>query len=62
MKSPITGKEMSVSQERRDMIYRTEKFKETNAGDIAEISHKEPAWKDNIDEKKSFLSIMLLIW
>ncbi|MCL6103479.1 MAG: Panacea domain-containing protein [Bacteroidetes bacterium] len=32
--------------------YIAEKFKEMSATDIAEISHKEPAWKDNIDGKK----------
>lgn len=41
----------SVS-ELNSLKYIAEKFKETNAGDIAEISHKEPAWKDNIDGKQ----------
>lgn len=27
-------------------------FKETSASDIVEISHREPAWKDNIEDKK----------
>ena len=34
------------------MEYIAEKFKKTSASDIAEISHKEPAWKENIDGKR----------
>jgi len=30
----------------------SEHFKDTTAGEIAEISHLEPAWKENIDGKK----------
>ncbi len=28
------------------------RFKDTTAGEIAEISHREPAWKENIDNKR----------
>ncbi len=30
----------------------SERFKNTSAGEIAEISHQEPAWKENIEGKK----------
>ena len=33
--------------------YIAEKFKDTTATDIAELSHQEPAWKDNIDGKNT---------
>lgn len=34
------------------MTYIADKFKDITASDIAEISHREAAWKDNIDGKK----------
>ena len=43
---------MFSTSELNTLRYIAEKFKETSAGDIAEISHKEPAWIENIDGKK----------
>jgi len=40
------------ASELNSLRYIAEKFKETSAGDIAEISHKEPAWIENIDGKR----------
>ncbi len=40
------------ASELNSLRYIAEKFKETSASDIAEISHKEPAWIDNIEGKK----------
>jgi uncharacterized phage-associated protein len=40
------------STELEVMEYIANKFKETSASDIAEISHREPAWKDNMEGKK----------
>jgi len=34
------------------MEYISKKFKETSASEIADISHKEAAWRDNVDGKK----------
>lgn len=34
------------------MAYIASKFKDTTASDIADISHREAAWRDNIDGKK----------
>jgi len=34
------------------MEYIANKFKETTASDIAYISHREAAWKDNIEGKR----------
>jgi DNA-binding transcriptional regulator YiaG/uncharacterized phage-associated protein len=43
---------MFSTSELNTLRYIAEKFKETSAGDIAEISHKEPAWIENIDGKR----------
>jgi len=40
------------SSELESIKYIAGKFKDMTATDIAEISHQEPAWKDNIDGKK----------
>ncbi len=40
------------ASELNSLRYIAEKFKETSAGEIAEISHKEPAWIENIDVKR----------
>ncbi len=40
------------ASELNSLRYIAEKFKETSAGDIAEISHKEPAWINNFEGKK----------
>lgn len=40
------------SSEFESIKYIAEKFKDMTATDIAEISHQEPAWKDNIEGKK----------
>jgi DNA-binding transcriptional regulator YiaG/uncharacterized phage-associated protein len=40
------------SSELESIKYIAEKFKETTATVIADISHQEPAWKDNIEGKK----------
>lgn len=40
------------ASELNSLRYIAEKFNELSATDIAEISHQEPAWKDNIDGKK----------
>jgi len=40
------------STELEVMEYIADKFKQTSASDIANISHLEPAWKENIDGKR----------
>lgn len=45
-KSLFSEEELSI------LHYVAEKFKDTPAKDIAEISHKEPAWKENNNDKK----------
>jgi DNA-binding transcriptional regulator YiaG len=40
------------ASELKSLRYIAEKFKETTAGEIAEISHQEPAWKENIEGMK----------
>ncbi len=38
--------------ELKSINYVAEKFKEMSASDIAEVSHQEPAWKENIEGKR----------
>ena len=40
------------STELEVMEYIANKFRETSASDIAEISHQESAWKENIEGKR----------
>jgi DNA-binding transcriptional regulator YiaG/uncharacterized phage-associated protein len=41
-----------AATELNSLRYIADKFKETSASDIAELSHKEPAWIENIEGKK----------
>ncbi|HAQ19912.1 MAG TPA: DNA-binding protein [Prolixibacteraceae bacterium] len=41
-----------TASELEAMEYIANTFKDTSASDIADISHREPAWKENMDEKR----------
>ena len=51
--SPVNpfNKSLLTEQELEVLEYVAQKFRKTGAAEIAEISHKEPAWIDNIEEK-----------